>query len=286
MKTLVLVRGGLGNQMFQVAYGEGLRQRLNADVSFVDFSQDARVKRDWGLSVFGIQRTVLGGWRWSLVRWAVILSRRLQDQYGFSLPPALCIEPELGGFRPWPSVRPWIVDGYWQQASYLQPLLPRLRTLFSADLGAYSQGLQEWRSRRRPLVAMHVRRGDYVSDPAAAMHLVCDVGYYERACSEMLKRVPDAQFVVFSDDMNWVRGHISLPADTAYALASKDQPAWVDLMLMRCCDHFVISNSSYSWWAAFLSEHPGKQVIAPDHWLVGVTTRSIGICPEDWLLLG
>lgn len=135
-------------------------------------------------------------------------------------------------------------------------------------------------------MAMHVRRGDYVSDPAAAMHLVCDVGYYERACSEMLKRVPDAQFVVFSDDMNWVRGHISLPADTAYALASKDQPAWVDLMLMRCCDHFVISNSSYSWWAAFLSEHPGKQVIAPDHWLVGVTTRSIGICPEDWLLLG
>lgn len=285
MKTLVLVRGGLGNQMFQVAYGEGLRQRLNADVSFVDFSQDARVKRDWGLSIFRVERTLLRDWKWRFVRGLVILSRRLQDQQGVRLPQILCIEPEVGGLRSWPLVRPWIVDGYWQQASYLQPLLPRLRTLFSVDLGAYAQGLQEWRSAQRPLVAMHVRRGDYVSDPAAAMHLVCDVGYYERACSEMLKRVPDAQFVVFSDDMNWVRGHISLPADTVYAIASKEQPAWVDMMLMRCCDHFVISNSSYSWWAAFLSEHPGKQVIAPDHWLVGVSTRSIGICPEDWFLL-
>jgi len=286
MKTWVLVRGGLGNQMFQVAYGAALKARFGADVGYVDFSQDARVKRDWGLSAFGVERVALPPARWRLLRWLVIAARRLQDGAGVPVPDVVWVEPEVGGWRPWPRRAPLVADGYWQQVRYLSDLLPTLRGLFQADLGPYGASVAQWRAGGRPLVALHARRGDYVSDPAAAMHLVCDTGYYSRAWSHVRDAVPDARLVVFSDDPTWAQAHLQLADDVIFATSDPGQPAWVDMMRMRACDHFIISNSSYSWWPAFLADRPGKIVVAPDHWLVGVATRGIGICPEDWTLLG
>ncbi|NBD19465.1 hypothetical protein GTZ97_02095 [Aquabacterium fontiphilum] len=285
MKTWVLVRGGLGNQMFQVAYGAALKARYGAEVAYVDFSQDARVKRDWGLAPFGIERVTLSPARWRLVRWVVIGARRLQDRAGLPVPDHVWVEPEVGGWRPWPRRAPWLVDGYWQQVRYLEGMLPTLRRLFAVDLRDHGASVTAWRQAARPLVALHARRGDYVSDPAAAMHLVCDVGYYRRAWEHLRQSVPDARLVVFSDDPQWARANLQFAEDMIFATPAADQPAWVDMMRMRACDHFIISNSSYSWWAAFLAEGPDKRVVAPDHWLVGVPTSGIGICPEDWTLL-
>ncbi|MGC4062646.1 MAG: alpha-1,2-fucosyltransferase [Aquabacterium sp.] len=283
--AIVLIRGGLGNQMFQVAYGLVLAQRYGVTVGHVDFSKDARVSRDWGLSVFGIQQHPLSPARWALLRYALIAARKVQNAIGWARPFGIQLEPESGGAVSWPTRAPWLADGYWQQVSYYLEHLPLLRRQFQVDLGAYDQQGQLLRMKGRPVVAMHARRGDYVSDPAAAMHLVCDVAYYQRAWQRMAARLERPILWVFSDDPDWARAHLNFGPDTEFAHSEAGQPVWVDMMRMATCDHFIISNSSYSWWAAMLACHADKQVIAPAHWLVGRPTAEIGICPQDWTLL-
>lgn len=281
----VLIRGGLGNQMFQVAYGTVLAQRYGVAVRYVDFSQDARVQRDWGLSVFGLPRHALSSVTWHALRYGVIAARRLEQSTGLTTPFGINLEPLDGSCVKWPVRAPWLSDGYWQQASYYLDVLPLLRERFRVDLGPHAQQLQALRAMGRPIVAMHARRGDYVSDPAAAMHLVCDVAYYRRAWANIKEQVPQAMLWVFSDDLAWARANLNLEPDTQFALGTPQQPAWVDMMRMASCDHFIISNSSYSWWAAMLASGSGKLVVAPSHWLVGKPTLGSGMCPDEWLLM-
>ena len=283
--SMVLIRGGLGNQMFQVACGLVLAQRYGVAVRHVDFSTDARVGREWGLSVFGVEREVIGPARWLALRYAVMAGRRLQRTLGWQRPLGMWLEPLDGSVAQWPERAPWLADGYWQKAEFYLRHQEALRQRFRVELGARASQVDALRAQGRPLVAMHARRGDYVSDPAAAMHLVCDVGYYRRGWEQLQQRLNQPQLLVFSDDPDWARVHLSFAPDTQFAQAEPGQPAWVDMMCMSRSDHFVISNSSYSWWAAFLANSPGKQVVAPDHWLVGQPTAPLGVCPPDWQLI-
>lgn len=281
---MLLIRGGLGNQMFQVACGLVMAQRYGVRIRHVDFSGDARVDRAWGLSVFGVDREPISAAQWQVLRYAVMAGRRLQ-RLGWQRPLGMWLEPLDGSVPQWPVHAPWLADGYWQKAAFYLPYQAALRQRFQVALGAHGAQVESLRARGRPLVAMHARRGDYVSDPAAAMHLVCDVAYYRRGWERLRQSLPDPQLLVFSDDPAWAREHLCFAPDAQFVQGEPGQPAWVDMMRMSRCDHFIISNSSYSWWAAFLADSPGKQVVAPDHWLVGQSTAPLGVCPPDWQLL-
>ena len=112
-------------------------------------------------------------------------------------------------------------------------------------------------------VCLHIRRGDYQNPENAALQ-VCTPAYYARCCRILRDSCPDAELVVFSDDILWAQDHL----DTAGLPARFVDPgsAAGDLALMQMCRHFVISNSTYSWWAQYLGDAPDKQVLAPDRW--------------------
>lgn len=283
--STMLIRGGLGNQMFQMAFGDLLAKRYGAQIRYVDFSTDARVGRQWGLSVFGVPQHVPSGPGWLTMRYGVMVARHVQRFTRWQHPFGMWLEPSDGTSLQWPERVPVLVDGYWQKAELYLPYQAELRARFRVDLGSHARQVDALRAQGRPLVALHARRGDYVSDPAAAMHLVCDVAYYRRAWERLQGGLVRPQLLVFSDDPVWAREHLSLAPDVQFAQGVDGQPAWVDMMRMSRCDHFIISNSSYSWWAAFLAEGEGKQVVAPDHWLVGQPTAPMGVCPPGWLLL-
>lgn len=284
LTTKVLVRGGLGNQMFQVAFGLVLAKRYGGDVAFVDFSKDARVMRDWGLSAFGVTRAKVSPLAWRLYRYFVIAARRWA-WLGRMVSGAVMLEPLTGDRTALPVRQPVLVDGYWQHVAYYLDHVTALRKQFMIPLGEHGKQLQALRASGRPIVALHARRGDYISDPAAAEFQVCDVAYYRRAWDTLQARLDRPQLWVFSDDPVWAQANLSFDADVQFAQSGSGEPAWVDLMRMAHCDHFIISNSSYSWWAAFLSAGPDKQVVAPACWRVGMPTRGMGICPDEWALL-
>lgn len=112
-----------------------------------------------------------------------------------------------------------------------------------------------------PSVCVSIRRGNFLKYPTLN---VCTKAYYLKAIEKMREIVPGAVFFVFSDDIEWVKANIRTDGEMYYE-SGKD-PVWEKLRLMYSCKHFIISNSTFSWWAQFLGRDTGKMVIAPDHW--------------------
>jgi hypothetical protein len=134
-------------------------------------------------------------------------------------------------------------------------------------------------------VSVHVRRGDYLTTERA-LHGVCTADYYARAIREMRSRVIGARFFVFSDDTAWCRGHFTDPDMTVVDVpASAREPA-LDLYLMSRCAHHVISNSTYSWWGAWLGASAGAIVCTPERWFNddAMSARAMrDTVPAQWL---
>ena len=110
-------------------------------------------------------------------------------------------------------------------------------------------------------VCITVRRGNFLQYPLLN---VCDVRYFEDAVEEMRRLLKDPVFFVFSDEVDWVREHVKINGQVYYE--DGNDPVWEKLRLMYSCKHFIISNSTFSWWAQFLGQYEQKVVIAPSRW--------------------
>jgi hypothetical protein len=100
----------------------------------------------------------------------------------------------------------------------------------------------------------------------------------------MEERFKNPIYRVFTDDPGWVLNLGIFNNDQIVDNTESTHPAH-DLLQMSRCDHFVISNSTYSWWAATISDNPHKIIIAPKFWFKNVPTSSLNICPHNWMLL-
>ena len=140
-------------------------------------------------------------------------------------------------------------------------------------------------------VAVHVRRGDYVTlRSAAALHGTLPVEYYAAAISQLRATVASPHFYVFSDEPEWCASHLPLLVGEATFVSHNVGPkAWQDLMLMSRCRHHVVANSSFSWWGAWLADqrHRGapRQVIAPARWFAGQALDTVDRFPAHWRVL-
>lgn len=121
------------------------------------------------------------------------------------------------------------------------------------------------------MVAIHVRRGDYVNNPFYVD--LIKTNYYEEAMAEF----PDAKFVVFSDDIEWCKQQ-EIFKDCEFQHGSEVE----DMNDMASCVGHIIANSSFSWWAAYISPYT-KKVVAPsvDNWYADGVERTV--CPNEWV---
>jgi len=112
-------------------------------------------------------------------------------------------------------------------------------------------------------VAVHVRRGDYLHHP---VFKVCDRAYYQNSMRQMRARLPAARFFIFSDDPEWCRTEFREPDQEVIDSGLPGKNPLHDLYLMSLAEHHIIANSTYSWWAAWLGDKPGQQIIMPERW--------------------
>ena len=113
--------------------------------------------------------------------------------------------------------------------------------------------------------AVHVRRGDYVG--IGYWLPICPVHYYTQAMAEVSATTPDTHFYVFSDDPEWCTLQFQNICNVTVVSAVGENSIKreiAEFTLMRHCDAFIISNSTFSWWAAYLSN--SKLVLTPDRW--------------------
>ncbi|MBR0256098.1 MAG: alpha-1,2-fucosyltransferase [Synergistaceae bacterium] len=114
-------------------------------------------------------------------------------------------------------------------------------------------------------VCVSIRRGDFLSPKISAEFNVCNEEYFVTAMKAIREEIPGCKFFVFSDDVDDVKRNMHFPFDVTYERGN--DPVWEKLRLMYSCRHFIISNSTFSWWAQYLSRNPGKIVYAPIPWL-------------------
>lgn len=115
-------------------------------------------------------------------------------------------------------------------------------------------------------VCISIRRGDFVNDEKLAkLHKVTSKKYFEAAIKIMSEKIHEPNFFIFSDDVEWAKKNLNFFDNVVYSETGRD-PVWEKLRLMYSCKHFIISNSTFSWWAQYLSTNEDKIVISPDRW--------------------
>ena len=165
--------------------------------------------------------------------------------------------------------------GYFQSPLYFQEIAVALRAELNALLRGALRVADELPATlgATNAVAVHVRRKDYLDLP---IFQVCDAHYYQQAMRQMRARLPAARFHIFSDDPAWCRGEFREPDQQVIDSGSAAANPLHDLYLMSLASHHIIANSSYSWWAAWLAEKPGQQVILPERWYAHGIKAPIG----------
>jgi len=133
-------------------------------------------------------------------------------------------------------------------------------------------------------VCIHVRRGDYISNPETErVHGACSIDYYRSALVALRERTDHPRFFVFSDDPGWARAEFGSEGSITVVEINGADRNYEDLRLMSSCRHHVIANSTFSWWGAWLGAHAGQVVVAPKTWFASGDRDSRDICPASWL---
>jgi hypothetical protein len=294
----VVLRGGLGNQMFEYAAGLALAKRrgtdLVLDTTYLSdrFPRRNFTYREFDLDIFTLtpRFTTLSKIAnalpvpglWLGLDLAIIkLSDILGIQKFFTEKDERVFDPTLLD-APANTV-PW---GRWQSEKYFLNVTDELRAAFTFrhPLEGEAKVLGE-KIRSANSVSLHVRRGDYAAFKNVAQTMGdTNLAYYDRAAKYIGEHAKGPKFFVFSDDIDWCKGNIKLPFPMEYVSASSEGPkASYHLELMSLCKHNIVANSTFSWWGAWLNKNPQKIVIAPQHWYSD--GRDPDIVPGAWTRL-
>ncbi len=280
---LVRFQGGLGNQLFQYAAGwslaEDRQDRLIADLSWFA----GHPERPYLLPGLGLRPRrasladrLAAGWLPS-PRWQSRLQRLARKVLPERATPWRCDADDplriLHDRR-----RVLVLDGYWQDQRLFAAHAERLRRHLAVRCTAVH------RRRMHDFdVAIHVRRGDYASDPAVAATMGClDTAYYETAIIRLGPWPRPPRVVCFSDDAAGLRASWHPPFELIFPQAEPADPV-EDLLLMAAASDLVIANSTFSWWAAWIGERPGRRIVAPRRWSRDPALRIQPGIPGHWL---
>lgn len=291
---VVIVRliGGLGNQLFGYAAARRLSLKNNAELVIDDvtgFKYDKKYRRQYQLHNFKIPcRKANARER---LEPASRIRRYLLREINKSLPfeQRRYIQQEGVDFDPRllqvvPS-KALYLEGYWQSEGYFKDVEDTIRQDLQIKPPYDSQNLSLAEEiNARTSVAVHVR---FFENPKTVSVNNASGDYYQRAVKEMEKRVPNAHYYLFSDQPENAKKAIPVSHDrlTIVDHNKREELAFADLWLMTQCQNFIIANSTFSWWGAWLSEHFNKTVIVPGFEVrEGVASWGFrGLIPEGWI---
>lgn len=283
------ISGGLGNQMFQYAFGRELAVRHNTELKmdigvYTDPKQRHEPERNYDLDIFNICATVASDEEILVAAKRVrndiadrVLNRLLGVKKGHIREPHFHFSQDA-----YNSGDGAYLSGYWQSTKYFRESEQLLRSEFT-----FRDPMSE---NARPIfdkigqtnsVCVHVRRGDFVVNPLNGLY---GPDYYRKGEELISQRVTNPHYFVFSDDIEWCRANLTFAGPTRFVDDDFGPRKFRDdLRLMSACKHFMIANSSFSWWAAWLNPDPDKTVIAPTEWFRDPSLDTKDLIPKEWL---
>lgn len=282
---IVRLQGGMGNQMFQYAIGRALaiknKTKLGLDLSFL-LDRTIRLNftfRDYSLDVFNIEAEIISPSKKTVKgklysRFMTFFDKFIKHdgvEKSFQFDESILKLPD-GSY----------LNGYFQSPKYFSDIEDVIRSDFTLNKQLPIEILNLIEViKKENSVCLHVRRGDYVGNK---YHEVVDNDYYNKAISYLKQRINIDKIYIFSDDIKWCKENMKFDYPSMFV---GDEYAGVKgeghMYLMSACRYFIIPNSSFSWWSAWLGNSEGKIVISPKQWFVDENINSEDLIPKDWV---
>jgi len=272
--VMTYIQGGLGNQLFCYAFAYALAKMNNANLVIDLYEYERGYFREYQLNRLCVEYKKKYNYH------VPKLTIAIRNHFYYS--EAKCYEEKEQYFYDetvW-GTKKTVFRGFWQNeryfTNYKSEIINTFRLRNSADIACLNQAVSLLP--KGNTVAVHVRRGDYVE-------LGRSIGreYYSNAFDEAERRIENALYVYFSDDIEWIKDN--LPVDNQHMIFREVcdiNDDLIELFVMSNCRHQVIANSTYSWWAAYLNQNKEKQVFVPNlEWLV-----ERGFFLEEWIKVG
>tara|TARA_Y100001973_G_scaffold75397_1_gene110123 strand:+ start:227 stop:1018 length:792 start_codon:yes stop_codon:yes gene_type:complete len=233
--------GQFGNQMFQYAAIKGIASKLDVPFMIPDHKEifDDGIGNRYPILIHDFFN--LDGQRGTLY------TKNYISEHNF------CFEEKFFNIVSSDDISLW---GFFQTEKYFKHIEDDIRKDFTFHNDIFTPCNELIETVDSP-VALHIRRGDFITN--SGNHPPLGMDYYEKALKEF---DDDRNVIIFSDDTKWCKEQELFESDRFIVAEDNDQ--FHDMCLMSLCNDFIIANSTFSWWGAWLGNR-GK-VIAPKKW--------------------
>lgn len=286
----VRLQGGLGNQIFQYVFAKCLSEEFGGpvwlDVRHLSILQPPRRFQLPQIFDDSEQMLLVDDSCLTLPLRSLVIARWVQSPRIARLIGGRSVVVEGHGPSqdglPYSGVY-WV--GYWQSKKYVDSVRSELmRHLMPMSGEVHERFSASYPVELADAVALHVRRGDYVTNLRANQHHgVTPVEYFDTARSYLKNILGHLNVLVFSDDIEWAKANLMPSGDRLFFVESFSDVD--ELMAMQMCGHHVISNSSFSWWGACLRSSDHGIRIAPKQWYANDLVREPDLFDETWVRL-
>ena len=290
--NFIKLNGGLGNQLFQYSLGLYLskikKKIIKYDKSYFTKKIDApviRIDRVFNIKLDEIKKNQLN------FKIKFITSRFIIYLFNYINPKIL---ENIGIFieknkmydeRILEAEKFFYFSGYFQSEKYFLEIKNKILNKIKLKKKLNESNLILLKKIKKTCsVAVHIRKSDYINNPKfKEIYDVCGQKYYSKAIQIIKKKLNKPFFYIFSDDVEWVKKNIKFKKNMFLVeLNNKENNHVYDFELMKNCKHFIISNSSFSWWSCWLGSTKNSIVISPKKWFRDKNQKRNPIL-ESWL---
>ena len=279
MLKIIIIRGGLGNQMFIYAFYLSLKKKYPFSIFFLDMLDSWFAHGGYDiLKVFQLENRKT----YKFYMRIRSICDKYFTKYLFYRFSESSVHEIVSAQRNKRKAL-LIYDGFWQSEKYFESVKNIVKQKFQFDLDKLNHESKFLLAEinRNNSVAIHIRRGDYLNHNEIFGN-ICTVDYYLKAISQLKELEKDLHFYFFSDDKDWIKSNFNLE-NSSMVDCNYEEDSWQDMCLMSYCKHNIIANSTFSWWGAWLNNNPNKKVIAPQKW--SNTIKDVEVIPDSWIKL-
>jgi hypothetical protein len=296
---IVNIKNGLGNQMFQYAFGKVLEWKYGEKVHF-DLMRDEgdATPLVTDLDVFTIE-PILEVNQHCVKPFKPFSVREFRDKKQYlkylyyklrrkyqsnkliteSFPSQF-----MSIFNDIESNNKYYFLGFWQNPQYFVEFEQKIRQFFNPrDISVLNTDIaQEIINSNQDTISLHFRRGDYLN---SGFIEPTSLEYYHKAIELVVSKIKKPYFYIFTDEPDWVETNFKMNYPHKIITGNNGKEAYIDILLMSKCKNHIMANSSFSWWGAWLDSNPDKIVTAPRKWYANASRDKFAteITPKEWI---
>lgn len=304
MKTksiYLILKGRIGNQLFIYAFAREIQKRLGNDTEIIiDDSEVLSMNWEDALTYYNLQnvkfvhsrneaKTKKWIFRYILLKIAERFCTFRKSSYIKKFKKEKILKPFLSmfgiflcenGFMKFKigHKNKYMLCGYFQSEKYFENVKDKLKDLVRLNGSLDYPNLGELKNNESICISIKIEH-----NVGSSLYAVCGKEYWQEAIDYILAQVKNPVFFICSDDVEYVKKNLIDCTKYKVIFQDKAQPVYKSLAAMTYCKHFIIGNSSFSWWAQYAAKSPNKITVAPNQWML--VDMPIDIYQNGWHLI-